>query len=134
MSNQDERVFSKDEEIRIHAINLAASTYRELFRLARDGEEPPALAEQVVADARTYEAYIRGGEAEVERARSAGYALAVERLRDDERYRTWWTAKDQADPDGVAYWKSWPRQQLADYLETIDKPLPRDEDGGDTRG
>jgi hypothetical protein len=50
--------------------------------------------------------------------RRAGYAEAVARLRDDERYRNWWTAH----PDrqfGTAYWAPDGRQHLADYLETV---------------
>jgi hypothetical protein len=48
----------------------------------------------------------------------AGYAEAVARLRDDARYRNWWTAH----PDqqfGTAYWAPDGRQHLADYLETV---------------
>jgi hypothetical protein len=48
----------------------------------------------------------------------AGYAEAVARLRDDDRYRNWWTAH----PDrqfGTAYWAPDGRQHLADYLETV---------------
>lgn len=60
MSDTQERVFAKDEEIRIHALNLAASTYREVFRITKDGEEVPELADQVIADAHKYAAFIRG--------------------------------------------------------------------------
>jgi hypothetical protein len=50
--------------------------------------------------------------------RRAGYAEAVARLREDDRYRNWWTAH----PDqqfGTAYWAPDGRQHLADYLETV---------------
>jgi hypothetical protein len=53
-----------------------------------------------------------------EDAARAGYAEAVARLRDDDRYRNWWTAH----PDqqfGTAYWAPDGRQHLADYLETV---------------
>jgi hypothetical protein len=50
--------------------------------------------------------------------RRAGYAEAVAHLREDDRYRNWWTAH----PDqqfGTAYWAPDGRQHLADYLETV---------------
>jgi hypothetical protein len=53
-----------------------------------------------------------------EDAARAGYAEAVARLREDDRYRNWWTAH----PDqqfGTAYWAPDGRQHLADYLETV---------------
>jgi hypothetical protein len=43
---------------------------------------------------------------------AAGYAEAVRRLRDDERYRDWWTSTGVV-PDGPV------RGHLADYLETV---------------
>jgi hypothetical protein len=48
----------------------------------------------------------------------AGYAEAVARLRDDERYRNWWTAAPERS-FGTAYWAPEGRQHLADYLETV---------------
>jgi hypothetical protein len=52
--------FTKDEEVRIHALNLAASTYREVFRIGKeDGESP--VSDQVLADAAKYAAFIQGG-------------------------------------------------------------------------
>jgi hypothetical protein len=132
MSNQGERVFAKDEEIRIHALNLAASTYREVFRITREGEEPPALADQVIADARKYAEFIGGvdieGTAEPHRT---GYARAVARLRDEDAYRSWWTARDY--PPEQQYWRAEARGHLADYLETVERPLPGDQDRSDTR-
>jgi hypothetical protein len=53
-----------------------------------------------------------------EDAARAGYAEAVARLRDDDRYRNWWSAH----PDqqfGTAYWAPDGRQHLAAYLETV---------------
>lgn len=55
----------------------------------------------------------------IESSRAEGYARAVAILRDDERYRRWWTARDDAAPDSEAYWKSGPRNHLADYLEAV---------------
>jgi hypothetical protein len=68
-----------------------------------------------------------GGDAEVEQARAAGYALAVQRLRDDERYEHWWTARAYAPED--RYWEPAPRNHLADYLETVERPLPGEQGG-----
>jgi hypothetical protein len=51
-------------------------------------------------------------------AHRAGYAEAVAHLREDDRYRNWWTAH----PDqqfGTAYWAPDGRQHLAAYLETV---------------
>lgn len=45
-----------------------------------------------------------------------GYARAVARLRDDDAYRSWWTARGY--PPGERYWETAPRNHLADYLET----------------
>jgi hypothetical protein len=53
-----------------------------------------------------------------EDAARAGYAEAVARLRDDERYRNWWTAAPERS-FGTAYWAPEGRQHLADYLETV---------------
>lgn len=50
---------------------------------------------------------------------AAGYARAVAVLRDDERYRTWWTALPEADP-AYGYWQGPVRRHLADYLEAIE--------------
>ncbi|WBB94223.1 hypothetical protein [Verrucosispora sp. WMMC514] len=48
----------------------------------------------------------------VVKASEAGYALAVGRLRDDDRYRDWWSASG-VKPDGPM------RRHLADYLESV---------------
>jgi hypothetical protein len=48
----------------------------------------------------------------------AGYAEAVARLRDDERYRSWWSAAPERS-FGTAYWAPDGRRHLADYLETV---------------
>jgi hypothetical protein len=48
----------------------------------------------------------------------AGYAEAVARLRDDDRYRNWWTAHPEQQ-FGTAYWAPDGRQHLAAYLETV---------------
>ncbi|MFL6110760.1 MAG: hypothetical protein ACJ786_05350 [Catenulispora sp.] len=53
-----------------------------------------------------------------EDAARAGYAEAVARLRDDDRYRNWWTAHPEQQ-FGTAYWAPDGRQHLADYLETV---------------
>lgn len=61
---------------------------------------------------------VTGAVPDVRAAYRAGYAEAVARLRDDERYRNWWTAH----PDrqfGTAYWAPDGRQHLAAYLETV---------------
>lgn len=46
-----------------------------------------------------------------------GWRAAVAALRDDERYRHWWTARDYPPHD--RYWESVPRNHLADYLRTV---------------
>ncbi len=46
-----------------------------------------------------------------------GYQQAITYLRDDQRYRNWWTS-NSTTPDGPI------RRHLADYLETIAKDLP----------
>lgn len=51
-------------------------------------------------------------------AYAVGYAEAVARLRDDGRYRDWWTATPERS-FGTAYWAPEGRQHLADYLETV---------------
>jgi hypothetical protein len=53
-------------------------------------------------------------------AYARGYAEAVARLRDNDRYRNWWSADGawQHAPTGH-YWNSTPRGHLADYLETV---------------
>jgi hypothetical protein len=55
-----------------------------------------------------------------EDAARAGYAEAVARLRDDDRYRNWWSADGawQHKPTG-RYWDAPARKHLADYLETV---------------
>jgi hypothetical protein len=55
-----------------------------------------------------------------EDATRAGYAEAVARLRDDGRYRNWWSADGawQHQPTG-RYWDAPARKYLADYLETV---------------
>lgn len=45
-------------------------------------------------------------------AESRGYRRAIEALRDDDRYRNWWSSNGTL-PDGPI------RRHLADYLETI---------------
>lgn len=46
---------------------------------------------------------------------AAGYAKAVAALRNDDRYRNWWTSRDY--PPEERYWEPHARKQLADYLE-----------------
>lgn len=55
-------------------------------------------------------------------AEQRGYARAVEILRDDQRYRDWWSTLPPGSPD--IYWHGPGRRHLADYLETIAEPLP----------
>lgn len=57
----------------------------------------------------------------------AGYAAAVDRLRDDDRYRNWWTADGawQHKPTG-RYWDAPSRSHLAEYLETVGPSGPRE--------
>lgn len=49
-----------------------------------------------------------------DRGRAEGYQQAIAALRDDERYRNWWTSSGSI-PDGPI------RRHLADYLEVIAK-------------
>lgn len=51
-----------------------------------------------------------------ESGRRAGYAEAVARLRDNDRYRHWWY---RSSADGEQYWSERARAHLADYLETV---------------
>lgn len=57
-------------------------------------------------------------DAKLAAARAAGYAEAVEVLRDDERYRDWWSALPQEHPD-YGYWSANAREQFAAYLEAV---------------
>lgn len=59
----------------------------------------------------------------VAEAEQRGYQRAIQILRDDERYRDWWSTLPPGSPD--VYWHGPGRRHLADYLETIDEPLPR---------
>lgn len=61
-------------------------------------------------------------------AEARGYARAVAVLRDDNRYRNWWTADGgwQHEPTG-RYWSPAARGHLADYVEAVEKPLPSPE-------
>ena len=56
-------------------------------------------------------------------AHAAGFAEAVAMLRDENRYTDWWTALKPDDPS-YGYWQGPGRRHLADYLETIKRPLP----------
>ncbi len=53
------------------------------------------------------------------RGRAAGYAEAVQRLRDDDRYSHWWSQLGPEHPEH-RYW-DYGRKQLADYLETVER-------------
>ncbi len=89
----------------------------------------PGLASKVVADPRrraegfdcTDEERQRFLDALESRREGGTYAdgwrAAVAALRDDDRYRRWWTARDYPPHD--RYWESVPRNHLADYLHTI---------------
>lgn len=57
---------------------------------------------------------LRAAAADAERR---GYAQAVATLRDDERYRHWWTAQPSDHP--CPYWGVTARGHLADYLEVV---------------
>lgn len=48
---------------------------------------------------------------------AAGYRRAIDRLRDDERYRNWWSQLPADHPE-ARYWEL-SRTQLADYLEAV---------------
>lgn len=99
--------------------HVGRTIYRQVGSYPSDADElvglmdTQELAEQVVAGLnRTSEGY------------RAGYAEAVARLRDDARYRNWWSAH----PDrqfGTAYWAPDGRHHLADYLETVGADHPR---------
>lgn len=85
-----------------------------------------ALAEHKLTDADKaftdgWNGAMAAARTEVERARAAGYAEAVEALRDDDRYRNWWWTADgawQHKPPG-RYWSPEARGHLADYLATV---------------
>lgn len=50
-------------------------------------------------------------------AERRGYAQAIAKLRDDERFRHWWTAQPTDHP--CRYWGGTARGHLADYLEVV---------------
>lgn len=56
-----------------------------------------------------------------------GYARAVAMLRDDQRYKRWWTKLAPDFPD-YRYW-DFGRGQLADYLETVERLDPAADHG-----
>ncbi len=47
-----------------------------------------------------------------------GFAAAVAMLRDDDRYRRWWTSLKPGDAS-YGYWEAPARRHLAEYLETV---------------
>jgi len=57
--------------------------------------------------------------AELRDAEQRGYARAIANLRDDDRYRDWWSSSN-CQPTGPV------RKHLADYLETVGRPDPID--------
>lgn len=54
-----------------------------------------------------------------ELAEASGYVRAIAVLRDDERYRRWWSS-NPGELDG-RYWDGPGRRHLADYLEVVAK-------------
>lgn len=50
-------------------------------------------------------------------AERGGYKRAIAALRDDDRYRNWWSKLPPNHPE-TRYW-DFGRQQLADYLESL---------------
>lgn len=61
--------------------------------------------------------------AQIGHARSGGFAEAVAMLRDDARCERWWTSLPSDHP-AYGYWQNPARRHMADYLETIARPLP----------
>lgn len=51
-------------------------------------------------------------------AEERGFARTVQMLRDDDRYRAWWTSLKPGDRS-YGYWEAPARRHLADYLETV---------------